>query len=134
MVADRTVSASCLPVDQAGKVKLIVTYANGSGATRSLSLSINGLNPVASTFDATTDWTTWQTKEFDISVVAGFNVLSLSTINGQDGPNIDKVTLALGATRVVCDTRPPQFSYLYNSRNRSLQMSWNHLEQLTVKI
>lgn len=124
-----------LYVEQAGTIKLIVTYANGSGAARSLSLSINrSVQVVSSAFDATTDWTTWQTKEFDIPVVAGFNVLALATINGQDGPNIDKVTLDLGPTIMKRGIRPPQFSCQYNSANRSLQMSWNELETLTVKI
>lgn len=71
-----------LYVDQAGTVKLIVTYANGSGAARSLSFSINGSIVASSAFEAKTDWTTWQTKAIDIPVVAGFNVLTLATING----------------------------------------------------
>ncbi len=85
-------------VDEAGQKSVAITFANGSGAARQFSISVNGTQQIASLdFEATTDWTTWKAKQIKLTLPQGASTVTLATINGQDGPNIDKIELFLDA-------------------------------------
>ena len=81
--------------DVAGEYKLTMTYANGSGNARSLSFKVDGSDAQEMSFEATTNWTTYVTKEADIKLPAGASYILFATVGGNDGPNLDQVELTL---------------------------------------
>ncbi len=86
-------------VDEAGEKSVNITFANGSGATRALSVSVNGIQQNASVnFEATTDWATWLTKQITLTLPRGASTITLATINNQDGPNLDKIEIVEATT------------------------------------
>ena len=91
------VSTVKVPVyaDAAGEYKLTMTYANGSGNARSLSFKVDGSDAQEMSFDATTNWTSYATKEADIKLPAGASYITFATVGGNDGPNLDQVELTL---------------------------------------
>ena len=81
--------------DVAGEYKLTMTYANGSGNARSLSFKVDGSDAQEISFEATTNWTTYVTKEADIKLPAGASYITFSIVGGNDGPNLDQLELTL---------------------------------------
>jgi len=47
------------------------------------------------TFEATTNWTTWETLSFKAKLSAGAGYFTFATIGGNDGPNLDQLELIL---------------------------------------
>ena len=47
------------------------------------------------TFEATTNWTTWETLSFKTKLSAGAGYFTFATIGGNDGPNLDQLELKL---------------------------------------
>jgi hypothetical protein len=79
-----TVSAA-----SAGTKTLTFRFANGSTATRSLAIKVNGttVDP-ALAFAPTGDWTSWKTVSVQAALVAGSNKVR-ATATGTSGPNMD---------------------------------------------
>jgi hypothetical protein len=76
-----------------GTHQLTIRYANGSGASRTGALVVNGASS-SITFPATSSWTAWTTLTVNIALSSGTaNSISLQT-NGQDLANIDEITVA----------------------------------------
>ena len=121
-------------VDNAGTVKVTITYANGSGTTRQLSISVNGTVQVVSLdFEATTDWTTWGTTTVTLSLNQGVNTITLATVHTADGPNIDKITLTPDPAQIrQCSSFA--FNYTYNRSPRILHIQSSNTENLRVGI
>jgi hypothetical protein len=121
-------------VDNAGTVEVTITYANGSGTTRQLSISVNGTVQVASlNFAATTDWTTWGTTTVTLSLTQGVNTITFATINTTDGPNLDKITLVPDPTKIQQNSSLA-FNYSYNPGARILHIQSPDKENLRVNI
>ena len=81
--------------DAEGEYKLTLTYANGSNATRSLSIKTEQGDAQEIEFAATENWTTYVTKEADIKLPQGASTITFATVGGNDGPNLDQVKLTL---------------------------------------
>lgn len=88
----------------AGEYEVEVRYANGSGKARSLAAAGPGVCPAGidgcksaetMTFEATTNWTTWETLSFKTKLSAGAGYFTFATIGGNDGPNLDQLELIL---------------------------------------
>ena len=87
-----------------GEYKVVVRYANGSGKARMLAAAapgvcetgINGCKSAESlTFEATENWTTWDTLSIAAKLPAGASYFTFATIGGNDGPNLDQLELIL---------------------------------------
>lgn len=75
-----------------GSKVLAIRYANGSGATRTGQLVINGTTTNI-TFATTTNWTTWATHNVTITLNnTATNTIRLNS-TGQDLANIDQITV-----------------------------------------
>ena len=79
-----------------------MTYANGSGKARSLSIiapdqctaGIDGCKSAnIISFDATEKWTTYTTIETTITLPKGASYITFSIVDGNDGPNLDQIKL-----------------------------------------
>jgi PelA/Pel-15E family pectate lyase len=121
--------------DAAGQRVCTVTFSNGSGSARALSASVNGTQQIASVqFEATADWTAWQSKQVILSLPQGASTITLATISGQDGPNIDKLTLDQGtsaAGNLTIDVKPVSF---YISSQKTLCLQADPSKKLSVSI
>lgn len=121
--------------DAAGEKKVTITFANGSGATRSLSISVNGTRQIADVrFEATPDWTTWQSKQVSINLPQGASTITLATINGQDGPNVDKITIDQSAASEALRNEKAQSRSFYNPVRKVLCIETNPSSTLKVSI
>jgi uncharacterized repeat protein (TIGR02543 family) len=121
-------------VDNAGTVEVTITYANGSGTTRQLNVSVNGTVQVVSLdFEATADWTTWGTTTVTLSLGQGVNTITFATVNTADGPNIDKITLTPDPTQIR-QSQLFAFNYSYNPSSRTLHIQSSDTENLRVGI
>ncbi len=124
-----------LPVytDEAGEKDIVITFANGSGATRALSLSVNGTQQVASLdFEATTDWITWQSKQVKLTLPQGTSIITLATINGQDGPNVDKIAFVQTTATITLQTRKAESVLSYNPIKKTLSIQ--NISSKNVKV
>ena len=81
-------------VDTAGLYRFDIDFANGSSEARSLAIDA-GLGAVTQEFNTTGAWTAWETKEVLVALAAGENTVQFSTIDGNDGPNIDQFDITL---------------------------------------
>ena len=81
-------------VDAAGLYKFDIDFSNGSGESRSLTISV-GESRVEQAFDATVGWTTWETVSVNLNLAAGENMVKFATLDGKDGPNIDQFDVTL---------------------------------------
>jgi galactan endo-1,6-beta-galactosidase len=75
-----------------GAKTISIRYANGSGASRTGALVVNGVSS-SITFPATSSWTTWATLNVTVTLAnSTTNTIALQS-NGQDLANIDQVTV-----------------------------------------
>ena len=90
--------------DVAGEYKVEIRYANGSGKARSLaaaapgvcSAGIDGCKGAETlTFEATENWTTWETISMNAKMPQGAGYFTFATIGGNDGPNLDQLEFTL---------------------------------------
>jgi aryl-phospho-beta-D-glucosidase BglC (GH1 family) len=80
-----------------GSSQLAIRYANGSGASRTGLLVVNGTSTNI-TFPATTSWTAWTTLNVNITLNSGTaNTIAFQS-NGQDLANIDEFTITALST------------------------------------
>lgn len=76
-----------------GEYKLVMTYANGSNAARSLSILTDSSTIQEVVFERTSSWTTYVTQECSVRLPLGASNIVFSTLNGNDGPNLDQIEL-----------------------------------------
>lgn len=82
--------------DAKGEYKMIMTYANGSTASRSLSIKSLAEGADAAqeiAFEKTADWKTYPTIETNINLPKGASYIQFATVGGNDGPNLDQIEL-----------------------------------------
>lgn len=81
----------------ASNVALVFRYANGSGAARTVNLTVNGTTQTVN-FGTTANFSTWaNSSAITKAFVAGNNTVKLTT-TGQDGPNVDHVSFTSSAS------------------------------------
>jgi hypothetical protein len=98
-----TITFSGVDGGAGGGYVLSIRYANGSGASRSGVLAVNGTSS-GITFPATSSWTTWTTLSVSITLNAGTGNTIVLQSNGQDLANIDEITLTPAVTPPTPDT------------------------------
>ncbi len=98
-------------VSAAGEYTMEMFYANGSSAARSLSFkclgdeSGNGDGDATElSFDKTTNWTTYPSKESTITLPRGISYIQFATVGGNDGPNLDQIKLTPLNVEEIQDT------------------------------
>ncbi|MEH0556791.1 carbohydrate-binding protein [Streptomyces sp. B21-101] len=92
----------------AGTATLTVRFANGAAAARPASLVVNGTTVQTPSFETTGAWSTWVTRTFTVSLVAGANTVRLSPTTSAGLPNVDFLD-----ADVTGSTPPPAGSALY---------------------
>lgn len=121
--------------DRAGEHSLSIVFANGSDAPRSLSVSVNGTAQITSTeFETTGNWTTWKSKAVDVTLPQGVSTVTLATLNGLDGPNVDKITLEPTMSVRQQRVTDGKFTSFYNSARKTLQIRVSRSEKVNVSI
>lgn len=72
-------------------VTLFLHYSNGTAASvdRALALAVNGSTVDTVNFAATANWTTWDLVSVTITLAAGVNTISLTSLTANGGANID---------------------------------------------
>ncbi len=119
--------------DDAGQKAIVVTFANGSGTTRALSVSVNGTQQIASLdFEPTTDWTTWQPKQVELTLPQGASIVTLATIDGQDGPNIDKIAIGHSTNAIIHHTKKAGPILSYNPAKKILYT--RNIQSMNLKV
>lgn len=74
---------------KAGDVTVTVRFANGGTDPRNMKLSVNGTDVREIEFAATDGWSNWMEAEMKVELVEGKNVMTLTAVSSQGGPNID---------------------------------------------
>lgn len=87
-----------------GEYDITLTYANGSDAARSLSMTNETGSAQEFSFDKTGNWTTYVTKEAKITLPKGISYITFATLNGNDGPNLDQLELKPNKVEIPADT------------------------------
>lgn len=130
-------AAVAIPVygSQAGTIPVTIVYANGSGITRQLSISVNGVVQTASLdFEATANWTTWGTKEINLPLRQGANTITFATVNSNDGPNIDRITLGQGPTAIAPGGISRTPTHRYDATGKTLRIRGSGVGRWNLRI
>jgi Carbohydrate binding module (family 6) len=80
-----------------GTKLLTIRYANGSSASRTGNLTVNGVT-LSITFPVTGSWTSWATLTGSVALNNGTSNTIQIASTGQDLANIDEITVPPGAT------------------------------------
>ncbi|MCQ2097196.1 MAG: pectinesterase family protein [Fibrobacter sp.] len=89
-------------VDAAGTYKMEMFYANGSSASRDLIVKVLEISSASSvtldpeqqiTFEKTSAWTTYPSKETTIKLPRGASYIQFAVVGSNDGPNLDQIIL-----------------------------------------
>jgi hypothetical protein len=92
-VGAKTIFTINVPSD--GTYAVTLHYANGSGATRSLSVVANDLKLLQTSLPATANWSTWADSTANLTLRAGLNTLSYEEDSGDSGNvSLDYVSIA----------------------------------------
>ncbi len=92
----------------AGTAPVALRYANGTTATMTLSVYVNGTKALQTSLPATTDWNTWTTKTENLTVKSGSNTIAYKYDTTDTGNvNIDNITVGSASTGGGAGTPPP---------------------------
>ncbi len=81
-------------VEKAGNYLCSFTIANGSTSNRIMKIEVNnGEDYWLQDFLTTSAWTTWEARGIVLPLVAGTNIIRLTSTTTDGGPNIDTLTL-----------------------------------------
>ncbi len=89
-------------VEAAGTYKMEMFYANGSSASRDLIVKVLENTSAGSvtldpeqqiTFEKTSAWTTYPSKETTIKLPRGASYIQFAVVGSNDGPNLDQIKL-----------------------------------------
>lgn len=76
-----------------GSAKITIRYANGTSATRTAEVRVNGAVVQSLSFPGTGGWPNWSTVSFTANLSSGGNTIRV-TATGPDGnPNLDRLTV-----------------------------------------
>lgn len=93
-------------VGEAGMYSLKFTFANGGGVDRPGAILVSGAEVnAAASFPPTTDFTTWSTATFDVSLAVGENRIVLRATTAAGLANIDSITIS-GAALAARECSP----------------------------
>jgi hypothetical protein len=81
-----------LNAEQAVNLPLTIRYANGSTDNRDASVSVNNAEIIANTeFPNTGAWTSWNTKEVNMSLNQGVNIITFTATTANGLANFDQI-------------------------------------------
>jgi glycosyl hydrolase group 75 (putative chitosanase)/carbohydrate binding protein with CBM6 domain len=80
-------------VAAAGSTQFVVRYANGTTASRPMTVAIDGTTVSTPTFGTTANWDTWATATVTSTVTAGNHTVKLTATTANGGPNLDSLTV-----------------------------------------
>ncbi|MBV1856061.1 CBM35 domain-containing protein [Catellatospora tritici] len=79
---------------KSGPATVVLRFANGSGRSRTMSISVNGVPVLVDLlFDDTRGWENWQSRTVSIQLNAGTNTIRATAVNPNGGPNVDFLEL-----------------------------------------
>jgi hypothetical protein len=85
--------------DSAGAGSVKIRYANGTTATMTLSLYVNGTKVRQVSLAATATWDTWSTDDESVTFAKGVNTVALTFDSGDSGNvNLDSLAVTSGST------------------------------------
>jgi Carbohydrate binding module (family 35)/Right handed beta helix region len=94
--ADKGTAATTFTVTaaSAGSTPVALRYANGTTATKTLSVYVNGTKALTTSLPATADWNTWATRSETLPLTAGGNTVAYRFDAGDSGNvNLDAITV-----------------------------------------
>ncbi|MCF0222487.1 MAG: carbohydrate-binding protein, partial [Fibrobacter sp.] len=89
------------------KTTLTIRFANGGTSNRNMSLSVNGRTVSIVDF-APGGWTTYTEATVDIALKAGKNILKLTSMTSDGGPNVDTFTFAADGIEIYANQKVPE--------------------------
>lgn len=116
-------------------VQVFITFSNGSDTTRSLSVFVNGIRQIESVdFETTGNWTTWDSKELCLSLHTDSSIITLETVNGADGPNVDKLFFVPIPSVKELNSSISKHSSFYNPSKKTLYLQADDSRFIKVKV
>jgi hypothetical protein len=106
----------------AGTAKLTIRYANGTTASRPMTLMVNGAAAGTLDFPPTGSWDTWAAATVTVPLAAGANTVRATATTATGGPNLDCLDVEPQA--------PPPPSTRYEAENATISqgvVESNHL-------
>ncbi len=83
----------------AGTAPVALRYANGTTATMTLSVYVNGAKALQTSLAATADWNTWTTQTENLAVASGTNTIAYRFDSSDSGNvNLDNITVGTPST------------------------------------
>lgn len=100
-----------------------------------MSISVNGSEQISSIeFEATTDWTTWQSKNITLALNKEYNTITLTSTDDQGGPNIDKLILDRDTSAIINTESEIKKGLYFSFRNRVLCIYAAESEMVKIRI
>ncbi|WP_051366947.1 carbohydrate-binding protein [Hamadaea tsunoensis] len=72
---------------------ITIRYANGTAATRTADVSVNGVTLPGLSFPTTGNWDTWATVSFTATLTTGSNLIRVTATGADGNPNFDRLSV-----------------------------------------
>lgn len=90
---------------QSGVSGITIRYANGTSNNMSMNIGVNGQNAISAlSFNGTGAWTNWETKQINVELKAGKNIIRATANTSYGGPNIDYIEIGAAFDLVPTST------------------------------
>ena len=107
-------------VTESGKTVFAITYANGGGVDRGVSVTVNGTEVTSLlNFPVTGGWAQWKTVNVSLNLEQGINTIKLTTVTDAGGPNVDK--LEIETVKAIRDKKEVDFGVKHNPAKFTVQ-------------
>lgn len=105
-----------VPASYAGAGSVVLRYANGTGATMTLSLYVNGARTGQVSLPATANWDTWGTVSSSVTLNAGSNTIAYRFDSTDSGNvNLDNIAVTGAASPTPSASTPPPSGTSYEA-------------------
>lgn len=88
-----------------GKTTLTIRFTNGGSDSRNMALSVNGTSAGTVSFPSTGDWTAYAEAKVDVTLAAGVNKLTFTSLTSDGGPNFDMFTFGIDGVELYDGTQ-----------------------------
>jgi hypothetical protein len=88
-----------------GKTTLTIRFTNGGTDSRNMALSVNGTSAGTVSFPSTGDWTAYAEAKVDVTLAAGVNKLTFTSLTSDGGPNFDMFTFGIDGVEIYDGTQ-----------------------------
>lgn len=83
-------------VGTSGSVSLVFRFANGTTASRPMTIAVDGATLATPSFPGTGAWTTWTTTTVSSNLAAGTHTVRATATTANGGPNVDSLQVTDG--------------------------------------